>query len=945
MPNESAGLNDSAGFDHSPGLVQRRIDCDLDPLEVLERLGGLPGLTALVGSWAGGGALITHGPVAAATSITDIDRHPAAAAGPGDGARPGADRAALPDPAGFVGGGWFGVLGYQLGRDFETLPAPPPRPTPVPALRMSCFDHVVRYDARAGTWWFESVADPDRAGRQYRQVTARLRGPAPAPAGYRFGSFAMTPPPAAHQDAVARCLEHIAAGDIFQANICLRAEAAFTGDPLAAFVRGARALKPAYAAYVTTGHGVVASFSPELFLDRRGRAVATAPIKGTAPLSADPAALVASAKDQAENTMIVDLMRNDLSRVCLPGTVHVPAAARAEAHTGVWHLVRDISGVLRDGVADSRLVRATFPPGSITGAPKVRAMELINELETTGREAYTGAIGYAAAGRLELNVAIRTVEFLGGTAWIGVGGGIVLDSDPAKEMRECLDKLQPLLTAVGAGLDGPGLAVPALDDPARPAVPDAAGTARPAAVRRPRADLGVFETMLVTAGEVPRLAAHLERLTASVRDLYSAALPDDLEQRIRASARTCPGRGRLRVTVTPGRDQETITLTPLSSPVGPPVTLVPVQLPGGWGPRKWADRALIDHDGDGNPWPPGYDALLMDGPDLLETGRASLFLANDDGIRTPPLDGRILPGTTRRQVIDLLRQVGIPVHEHRLTLTDLSRATEAFTANAIRGIIPVAACTALPGRAWPPGPLTAWLQSRFRDMPHASPRCRPVPGTRVLLVDNYDSFVYNLARYCQELGAHTTVARNDDPALDPESIADAYDHLIISPGPGDPASAGRSIALIRQLAGALPILGVCLGHQAIAEAFGGRTIPALRPLHGRQALIRHDQRGIFTGLPPLLAAARYHSLVTDETTLPDVLVPTARTLTGLLMGVRHRYLPVHGIQVHPESILTPRGHDVLANFLAIPPRGSSSSAGNGERSAEARRAADLASHG
>jgi para-aminobenzoate synthetase / 4-amino-4-deoxychorismate lyase len=896
--------------DDSAYVIQRRIGCALDPLEVLARLGGRPGLTGLVGSWAGGGALITSDPVASATSIEDIDDHPAAAADPGV--------AALPDPAGFVGGGWFGVLGYQLGRGFENLPAPPARPTPVPELRMSYFDHLLRYDAEAGTWWFESVVRPgrrDRAERRYREIVTRLRGQAPAPCGYQFGPFRMTPAPAAHQDAVARCLDHIAAGDIFQANICLRAAASFQGDPLAAFIRGVRALRPAYAAYLTTSHGVVASFSPELFLDRRGRAVLTSPIKGTAPLSADPRDLESSRKDQAENTMIVDLMRNDLSRVCLPGSVRVPSRARAEARTGVWHLVRDISGTLRADIADSHLIRATFPPGSVTGAPKVRAMELINELETTGREAYTGAVGYASAGRLELNVAIRTLEFLGGTAWIGVGGGIVMDSDPAGEMRECLDKLQPLLTAVGA----------ALDEPACPPGPRLAGTSRPAAegdhavtARRPKLGLGVFETMLVTRGNVPRLAAHLERLSASVRDLYSAALPDGLADRIRATARTCPGRGRLRVTVMPGRDQESITLTPVAGVASTPATLVPLQIPGGWGRHKWADRTVLDRDGDGRPWAPGCDALVMDGQELLESGRASLFLADDDGVHTPRLDGRLLPGTTRRQVIDILDQAGIPVHEHRLTLTDLSRAAEVFVTNAIRGVTPVAGCTALPGRAWDRGPLTAWLQSRFQGTPRVLPRRRPVPQARVLLVDNYDSFVFNLARSCEELGARTSVLRNDDPELDPESVAGRYDHVIISPGPGDPASAGRSVEIIRRLAGVMPVLGVCLGHQCIGEAFGGRTVRAPRPVHGRQALVRHDQQGIFAGLPPLLTAGRYHSLVTDEATLPGVLIPTARTPTGLLMGVRHRQFPVHGIQVHPESILTPRGHDLLANFLAIP---------------------------
>jgi para-aminobenzoate synthetase/4-amino-4-deoxychorismate lyase len=583
--------NDGASLDDDAVLVQRPVACALEPPEVLARLGGLPGLVGLIGSWAGGGALITSDPVTPATSIADIDEHPAAAAGLGDSAGPGDGRAALPDPGGFVGGGWFGVLGYQLGRRFEALPAPPRRPAPVPDLRMSYYDHVLRYDAQTRTWWFESRAAPDRAEGHYLRIAALLDDPAPAGPGYQFGPFRMTPAPSAHQDAVARCLEYIAAGDIFQANICLRADAAFTGDPLAAFIRGVRDLRPAYAAYVATSHGAVASFSPELFLDRRGRDVRTAPIKGTAPLSADPADLVSSAKDQAENTMIVDLMRNDLSRVCLPGSVRVPAAARAEAHTGVWHLVRDISGTLRDGVTDSHLIGAAFPPGSVTGAPKVRAMELIGQLETTGREAYTGAIGYAAAERLELNVAIRTFEFLGGTAWIGVGGGIVLDSDPAEEMRECLHKLRPLLTAIGAELDEPALDQPARSARSRPddtAHPAAGHAAERAAVpaRRPEASCGVFETMLVTGGDVPYLASHLGRLSASLRELYSAAPPDGIEHRIRARARTCAGRGRLRVTVTPGQDQETITLTSLTGAASPEVTLVPVQVPGGWGPHS-----------------------------------------------------------------------------------------------------------------------------------------------------------------------------------------------------------------------------------------------------------------------------------------------------------------------------------------------------------------------
>ena len=175
----------------------------------------------------------------------------------------------------------------------------------------------------------------------------------------------------------------------------------------------------------------------------------SSPIKGTAPLDTDPAELVGSAKDRAENVMIVDLMRNDLGRVSVPGSVRVPAITRAERHA-VWHLVSDVVGHVARGVRDSDLLRATFPPGSVTGAPKVRAMEIINELEPTAREAYTGAIGHVSASAgLELNVAIRTFEFAGGRVWLGVGGGIVADSTPDGEYAECLVKARPLIEAIG----------------------------------------------------------------------------------------------------------------------------------------------------------------------------------------------------------------------------------------------------------------------------------------------------------------------------------------------------------------------------------------------------------------------------------------------------------------------------------------------------------------
>ena len=218
-----------------------------------------------------------------------------------------------------------------------------------------------------------------------------------------------------------------------------------------------------------SAEGAVCSFSPELFLELRSRHARTSPIKGTAPRTGagDAAgreaddqrrALEASPKDRAENMMIVDLVRNDLGRVCAYGTVHVPQLARAEPHPGLWHLVSDVTGELRPDADAGDLVRAAFPPGSCTGAPKVRAMELINELEATARGAYTGAVGGASplAG-LTLNVAIRTVEWSAttGALTLGVGGGIVADSTPEAELAECLTKAGPIVAALGATLHEP----------------------------------------------------------------------------------------------------------------------------------------------------------------------------------------------------------------------------------------------------------------------------------------------------------------------------------------------------------------------------------------------------------------------------------------------------------------------------------------------------------
>ena len=188
-------------------------------------------------------------------------------------------------------------------------------------------------------------------------------------------------------------------------------------------------------------------------------------------------------------------------------------------------------------------------------------------------------------------------------------------------------------------------------------------------------------------------------------------------------------------------------------------------------------------------------------------------------------------------------------------------------------------------------------------------------GPRVLVIDNYDSFVYNLVQYLGELGASPLVHRHD--AVSIEQIVDARpDAILISPGPGRPEDAGVSNQVIDQLAGRVPILGVCLGHQCIGQVYGGDVIRAAQVMHGKTSLVHHDGAGVFAGLPNPLEATRYHSLVVDAASVPDVLEVTATTDDGTVMALRHRELPVEGVQFHPESILTASGHQLMANFLA-----------------------------
>src|SRR5262245_25713885 len=189
----------------------------------------------------------------------------------------------------------------------------------------------------------------------------------------------------------------------------------------------------------------------------------------------------------------------------------------------------------------------------------------------------------------------------------------------------------------------------------------------------------------------------------------------------------------------------------------------------------------------------------------------------------------------------------------------------------------------------------------------------------LLLIDNYDSFTYNLYQYLAELGADVQVFRNDEVSVE-DCLAMAPERIVVSPGPCTPDEAGISVELIRAAAGKVPLLGVCLGHQAIGQAFGGEVVSAGEIMHGKTSMVTHDGKGVFAGLPNPFEAIRYHSLAIARDSMPEELEVTATAESGVVMGVRHRTYAIEGVQFHPESIMTKVGHDLLRNFLAMPNR-------------------------
>ncbi|MGY3946321.1 aminodeoxychorismate synthase component I [Aeromonas allosaccharophila] len=350
----------------------------------------------------------------------------------------------------FIGGA-LGLFGYDLGRRFERLPVQAAADIAVPDMAVGIYDWALLRNVASGDW--QLVHWGDEAGLAKRLAWLEQQQAAPLPAFSLQGEWQSNMSRAEYGEKFARIQEYLAAGDCYQINLTQRFSAPYQGDEFQAYCLLAAANKAPFSAFIRLPDSALLSLSPERFLLLDGRHIETKPIKGTRPRHPDPATdrqvaleLAQADKDRSENLMIVDLLRNDIGRVSRPGSVSVPHLFSVESFPAVHHLVSTIHGELDARWQGVDLLRACFPGGSITGAPKIRAMEIIEELEPQRRNAYCGSIGYLSQhGRMDTSICIRTLIAEAGRLHCWAGGGIIADSDADSEYQETYDKVARIL--------------------------------------------------------------------------------------------------------------------------------------------------------------------------------------------------------------------------------------------------------------------------------------------------------------------------------------------------------------------------------------------------------------------------------------------------------------------------------------------------------------------
>jgi para-aminobenzoate synthetase/4-amino-4-deoxychorismate lyase len=469
----------------------------------------------------------------------------------------------------------------------------------------------------------------------------------PDPAGAWAGPARPRIAEADYRRSAARVIAHIEAGDIYQANLTFPAEARFAGHPLALYAAIRQRARAGHGAVVFTGAHWILSFSPELFFETDGRRIVTRPMKGTAPAGADPEALRSDPKQRAENLMIVDLLRNDLSRVSRPGSVKVDSLFEVETYPTVLQMTSTVSATLDEAVSPVAVIEAIFPCGSVTGAPKIRAMEIIAELETGPRGVYCGAIGRIAPdGCGDFNVAIRTLTVKAGEdrAWIGLGSGVVADSCVADEWRECL--------------------------------------AKGAFVSDPRHSFDLIETMRFDPHEgMPDLERHLTRLKRSADALGFEFDRHHARNELQAATFRLPGPSKVRLLLSP-TGAIAVEIAPLAPAPEEPVAVAlrprSVAADDFRLAHKTSDRAFYEapHREAG-----AFETVFLDEQGVVTEGSfTNVFVERDGRLLTPPLARGVLPGILRERLIDEGRAV-----EGDLVTADLEGGF--LIGNALRGPI------------------------------------------------------------------------------------------------------------------------------------------------------------------------------------------------------------------------------------------------------------------
>ena len=520
---------------------------------------------------------------------------------------------------------------------------------------------------------------------------------------------------AEYMAAVEKIIRYLRAGDIYQANLSQRFETGFEGDPYTLFRNLFKQNPAPFFSYVHCGDHVIVSTSPERFIQQRGSQVETRPIKGTLARGKTPQEdlrngeiLAASKKDDAELTMIVDLMRNDLSRVTSHGSVVVSEHKRLEPYDNVFHLVSIVEGELLPGKTGVDLIQATFPGGSITGCPKIRSMEIIDELEPFKRHIYTGSIGYLSFhNTMDLSIAIRTATIKDDAIFFSVGGGIVYDSDPAAEFQETLDKGKTLMDILSRG-------AAQSREAAKPAIPpvkawvdgkivDQDRAAFPAMGHGAQYGAGLFETIRVEQGNPIRLDAHLARMNSAWEDLFGSLAPaitwdwviahlireNGLEDQVAAvKLMICPDGTR------PGKHYtvaafvrpyvhrlEALGKDGLDLVTHPQVRQTPLAA------YKTLNYLYYERAGAHAKQKGGDEALILN-PDetVSETNTANLLIGDGKSIRVPQSD-HVLPGTALAAALEGLEQSGYTIVREPIPRGALTGYKNILATNALMGAV------------------------------------------------------------------------------------------------------------------------------------------------------------------------------------------------------------------------------------------------------------------